>query len=68
MSLYFSHKFAEYKSTTYIISQDFENLVEGQNSKGTVYDSVYIYLLTSFHQRRRFTHIYSDTHFLLLAN
>ena len=37
MSLYFSHKSAEYKSITYIINRDYENLVDRRNSKGTVY-------------------------------
>lgn len=41
MSLYFSHKVAECKSRTYITSWDFWCLVEGQDTKETVYDSVY---------------------------
>lgn len=35
------HKFAECKSRTYITNWDFWYLVEGQDPKETVYDSVY---------------------------
>lgn len=55
MSSYFSHKFAEYKYITYIISWDFEYLVEGQNSKETVYDSVYFCTLSFIRDQDLYT-------------
>lgn len=67
MSLYFSHKFAEYKSRTYIINWDFEYLVEGQNAKETVYDSVFFFI-PSFIRDQDLYHLFSDTLLFLLVN
>lgn len=55
-SLDFSHKFVEYKSSTYI-NWDFKYLVEQQNSKGTVYDSVYCCTLSFIRNQDLYTFI-----------